>query len=75
MIVSIDINHDIMDYLANFISIYFILVVDVTLIRAFVDLGFDGLSPQQRIPIRVSCKKLQCLMSINDLFYFRVDQT
>ena len=28
-------------------------VVDVTLIRAFVDLGFDGMSPQKRLPVRV----------------------
>lgn len=28
-------------------------VVDVTLIRAFVDLGFDGMSPQERLPTKV----------------------
>ena len=25
-------------------------VVDVNLIRAFVDLGFDGMSPKKRLP-------------------------
>ena len=27
--------------------------MDVTLIRAFVDLGFDGMSPQKRLPTKV----------------------
>ena len=38
-------------------------VVDVTLIRAFVDLGFDGMSPQKRLPVRVR----ECLIT-NILF-------
>ena len=27
-------------------------MVDVTLIRAFVDLGFDGMSPKKRLPTK-----------------------
>jgi len=34
------------------IKLAFYDFVDVTLIRAFVDLGFDGMSPQKRLPVR-----------------------
>ena len=34
----------------NLASDILCLVVDVNLIRAFVDLGFDGMSPQKRLP-------------------------
>ena len=38
------------------ISLIECLVVDVTLIRAFVDLSFDGMSPQERKPKPKVCQ-------------------